>query len=73
MGYLSRIAHISLDLVLVSTALAGIRRSTGLTPKTDIFDSKDFQSYFQKYLNTGEWVFDSSVAFMGASEYFVRK
>lgn len=65
--------HISVDLVLVSTALAGIKRNTGLTPKSELAGNTEIQSYFNKYLDVGEYVFDSSVGIMNASGYFVRK
>ncbi|KAJ2493828.1 hypothetical protein IWW37_000214 [Coemansia sp. RSA 2050] len=35
MAMFGRLIHYGIDLVLISTALAGIRRSTGLTPKLD--------------------------------------
>jgi hypothetical protein len=53
--------------------LAGIKRNTGLTPKKEIVESAEIQGYFQKYLDAGEYVYDTSVGFMNASQYFVRK
>ncbi|KAH3682195.1 hypothetical protein WICPIJ_006816 [Wickerhamomyces pijperi] len=66
--------HFGIDLILLSTALAGIKRNTGLTIKSEkITDSKDFQGYIESYLNVGEKSYDMSVAWMSGSEYFVRK
>lgn len=62
----------SIDLILVSTALAGIKRNTGLTLKSDLL-GKDFQPYVNKYLDFGESTFDSTVGIMNASSYFARK
>ncbi|ODQ62336.1 hypothetical protein WICANDRAFT_60397 [Wickerhamomyces anomalus NRRL Y-366-8] len=73
MGILGKAIHLSVDLVLVSTALAGIKRNTGLTPKTEIAGNTEVQGYLGKYLDVGEYVFDSSVGIMNASGYFVRK
>lgn len=70
---LGRIFHFSFDLVLVSTILAGVKRSTGLTIKTNDFENKDTRSYIERYLDVGEWVFDTSVAFMSTSSYFERR
>ncbi|KTW29822.1 hypothetical protein T552_01027 [Pneumocystis carinii B80] len=69
---LGKIVHISLDLVLISSVLAGIRRSTGLTIKTNMFD-KDTEMVINKYLSIGNWVVDQSVTFMSTSKYFERR
>lgn len=85
---IGKAVHLSFDLVLVSTVLAGVKRSTGLTyvllmpsvhhtyqyrPITRDIDSKDMQGYFNKYLDVGEWVLDSAAAYMGSSPYFERR
>ncbi|EMR10186.1 hypothetical protein PNEG_03594 [Pneumocystis murina B123] len=67
-----KIVHISFDLILVSSVLAGIRRSTGLTIKTNMFD-KDTEMFIDKYLSLGNWVMDQSIAFMTTSKYFERR
>ncbi|ONH69705.1 hypothetical protein BON22_0449 [Cyberlindnera fabianii] len=64
--------HLGIDAIIISTALAGIRRNTGLAPKTDIF-GKDIQPYFQKVLESGDYVYDTTVGIMNNSGYFVRK
>jgi hypothetical protein len=53
--------------------MAGVKRSTGLTLKTNNIESKDAKSLVERYLDVGEWVFDASVAFMGNSAYCERK
>ncbi|KAJ2901837.1 hypothetical protein GGI21_004635, partial [Coemansia aciculifera] len=54
-----KLVHIGIDLVLLSTALAGIRRSTGLKFKPDsVVASKDMQSYIERYLSVGEMTMD---------------
>ncbi|CCH43007.1 putative secreted protein [Wickerhamomyces ciferrii] len=73
MTLLGKAFHVSIDLVLVSTALAGIKRNTGLTLKPDIAGDAEKQGYLKKYLDVGEYVFDYSVAFMSSSDYFARK
>ncbi|KAJ2000044.1 hypothetical protein H4R26_004796 [Coemansia thaxteri] len=72
---IGKLVHIGVDLVLLSTALAGIRRSTGLKVKTDsLVDSKDMQGYIQQCLNVGEKTLDLAAWQMGSStKYFTRE
>jgi len=65
--------HLGVDAILISAFLAGVKRSTGLTVRTDRIESPDIRSIVDKYLNLGEWVMDQSIAFMGATTYFERK
>ncbi|ODQ81000.1 hypothetical protein BABINDRAFT_6853 [Babjeviella inositovora NRRL Y-12698] len=71
-GFL-KLIHYSFDLALASAFLAGVKRNTGLAPKTDLFGDGEVQKYTQKYLGFGEWVYDASVGIFSSSEYFVRK
>ncbi|KAK9319383.1 hypothetical protein V1517DRAFT_332725 [Lipomyces orientalis] len=68
-----KIVHLSFDLVLVSTVLAGVKRSTGLALKTEDIGSSDIRYAVDKYLGVGEWVLDASVMYMSNSPYFSRK
>ncbi|KAK9468880.1 hypothetical protein V1512DRAFT_233904 [Lipomyces arxii] len=70
---LGKLVHYGVDLVLVSAILAGVKRSTGLMFKTETIESTEFRSAVDKYLGVGEWVLDTSVAFMNTSPYFTRK
>ncbi|KAF2453925.1 hypothetical protein BDY21DRAFT_374447 [Lineolata rhizophorae] len=73
---LGRIAHYAFDAVLISAFLAGVRRSTGLTPSVraeSVSDSPSVKKWVDNYLWVGETVMDQSVAFMGTSSYFERK
>ncbi|PQE15859.1 DUF1748 domain containing protein [Rutstroemia sp. NJR-2017a BBW] len=61
---------------IVSAFLAGMKRSTGLTPslkKDSITENKDINVWIEKYLGVGEWVMDQSVAIAGSSGWFERK
>lgn len=49
------------DAVLISVALSGIKRSTGLTPAIRKVPNKDVRNLLRVYLETGEWVSASSV------------
>ncbi|KAJ9656008.1 hypothetical protein H2198_005261 [Neophaeococcomyces mojaviensis] len=76
---LGRLTHYAFDAVLISAFLAGVRRSTGLTPtsiKTSSVageNNKEIQSWVDRYLGVGEWVMDQSIAVMGSSGFFERK
>ena len=81
---LGRVIHLGVDAILVSTVLAGIKRSTGLQSfhfhdrangrfKSDNIENKEFRGAVNKYLNVGDWVLDQSIAFMSSSSYFERK
>lgn len=71
---IGKLIHISVDVVLFSAALAGIRRTTGLKFKPEsITDSKDMQGYVEKYLNVGEKTLDIAAAQMSIyPKYFSR-
>ncbi|KFH41014.1 putative protein-B-like protein [Hapsidospora chrysogenum ATCC 11550] len=70
----SRAARRSDTCLAVSTILAGMKRSTGLTFKTDRVsgDNKEMSKWIDKYLGVGEWVMDQSVAIAGTSGFFER-
>ncbi|KKY17999.1 hypothetical protein UCRPC4_g05202 [Phaeomoniella chlamydospora] len=74
---LGRLTHYAFDAVLISAFLAGVKRSTGLTPASvssdKISESKELKKWVDNYLGIGEWVMDQSVAVMGSSSYFERK
>ncbi|CCD25337.1 mitofissin NDAI_0F00180 [Naumovozyma dairenensis CBS 421] len=73
MTLFGKAVHVSIDLVLVSTCLAGIKRNTGLSPNLALIESQTAREYTRKYLRFGESVYDYSVASCGTSKYFERK
>ncbi|KAI7833791.1 hypothetical protein BX661DRAFT_177552 [Kickxella alabastrina] len=71
---IGKLVHITVDLVLLSTALAGIRRSTGLKFKPEsLTDSKDIQGYVDTYLNIGEKTVDFAAFQMSTSSNYFAK
>ncbi|KAK9472548.1 DUF1748-domain-containing protein [Dipodascopsis tothii] len=70
---LGKIVHYGVDLMLVSAVLAGVKRSTGLQFKADSIESTDVRTAVVRYLDVGEWLLDTGVAFMSTSTYFERK
>ncbi|KAI8944257.1 duf1748 domain-containing protein [Xylaria longipes] len=65
---------INAAFTVVSTILAGMRRSTGLTVKSERItgENGEMNKWVNKYLGVGEWVLDQSVAFAGTSKFFER-
>ena len=58
---------------MISAMLAGIKRTTGLSPKTSTIENKDIRSVMDRYLGVGEWVMDVSIGYMSTSQYFERR
>ncbi|KAJ1951412.1 hypothetical protein EC988_004053 [Linderina pennispora] len=71
MAIIGRAIHYGVDLVLVSTALAGIRRSTGLTPNLDGTGST-VQGLARQYLDIGERIIDYSRAQLESGSRFFK-
>ncbi|KAI9227411.1 MAG: hypothetical protein DHS80DRAFT_17264 [Piptocephalis tieghemiana] len=70
---LGRLFHLTIDAALLSTSLAGIRRSTGLALDMDRIKNEEVRSIVARYLGFGEWAMDTSVAFLGTSGWFRRE
>jgi hypothetical protein len=51
-----RFFHLLVDAMLISVALSGIKRSTGLMPAVRKLPNKDLRNLVRVYLETGEWV-----------------
>ncbi|KAI0751248.1 DUF1748-domain-containing protein [Dichomitus squalens] len=65
--------HLGIDAALLSAFLAGIRRTTGLTPKLSDVPNKDIRQILRSYLEFGEYLFDFVVVICGRSSSFERK
>ncbi|KAH9894149.1 DUF1748-domain-containing protein [Cubamyces lactineus] len=70
---LGTLIHWGIDAVLLSAFLAGIRRTTGLTPKLSDVPNKDVRQLLRSYLEFGEYVFDFAVVIFGRSTSFERR
>lgn len=73
---LGRLTHYAFDAVLISAFLAGMKRSTGLTPslkKNSLTENKDVNYWVDRYLGVGEFVLDQAVAVAGSSGWFERR
>ncbi|KAJ2802715.1 hypothetical protein H4R20_003175, partial [Coemansia guatemalensis] len=70
----AKLIHLGVDLVLISTALAGIRRSTGYRLKSEsLTDSKTAGEYIDKYLYVGEKTIDMATSQMSSYPRFFSK
>ncbi|PFH45253.1 hypothetical protein AMATHDRAFT_161424 [Amanita thiersii Skay4041] len=69
---LGRVAHYALDAVLLSTVVAGIRRSSGFVPDTSMISDETVRSVTEKFLGAGETVFDILQSTAINSKYYKR-
>ncbi|KAF9569458.1 DUF1748-domain-containing protein [Agrocybe pediades] len=51
---LGKLVHLSIDAILISAFLAGVKRTTGLTPALSQVKNKDVRSFLNSYLEFGE-------------------
>ncbi|KAF5333739.1 hypothetical protein D9611_002352 [Ephemerocybe angulata] len=70
---LGKLVHIGFDALLISALLAGIKRTTGLTPALHQVPNKDIRKVMRSWLEFGEYIFDFAVVVMGRSSSFERK
>ncbi|KAJ2310339.1 hypothetical protein H4S02_004466 [Coemansia sp. RSA 2611] len=71
---LGKVVHFGVDLVLLSAALAGIRRSTGYKLNSqNLTDSKSIQEYIDKYLFVGEKTIDLAASQMSSYPNFFSR
>ncbi|KAJ2747949.1 hypothetical protein GGI20_000036 [Coemansia sp. BCRC 34301] len=70
MAMIGRLVHYGIDFVLISTALAGIRRSTG--PKLDDVNST-IQGMVRQYLDVGERMIDYASPWLADSRLFTKQ
>ncbi|KAI0364459.1 DUF1748-domain-containing protein [Pilatotrama ljubarskyi] len=69
---LGRLIHYGVDAVLLSTLLAGVRRSSGFTLETEKITDPTLRSVADKYLGFGESIFDLVQGTAVNSTYFKR-
>ncbi|KAF9517022.1 hypothetical protein BS47DRAFT_1340347 [Hydnum rufescens UP504] len=69
---LGRLVHYTFDAVLVSTVVAGVRRSSGFEPQTALIPEATVRSVAESFLGVGETVFDVIQATAVNSSYWRR-
>jgi hypothetical protein len=70
---LGKLVHLGFDAMLIAAFLAGVKRTTGLTPAIAQVPNKDVRQILKSYLEFGEYIFDIAVVFMGRSQSFERR
>ncbi|KAF8121818.1 hypothetical protein EV363DRAFT_1275841 [Boletus edulis] len=69
---LGRFVHYAADAILVSTVIAGIRRSSGFSVETNRISDPTIRSLTDRFLGVGETVFDMAQSTAINSEYFKK-
>ncbi|KAH9885781.1 hypothetical protein C8Q73DRAFT_659300 [Cubamyces lactineus] len=69
---IGRLFHITLDAALVSTVLAGVKRSSGFAVETEKISDPTLRGVADKFLGVGETIFDMIQGTAVNSEYFKR-
>jgi len=69
---LGRLVHYAVDAVLLSTVVAGVRRSSGFSPDASTITDPTVRSVTEKFLGVGETIFDMLQATAVNSSYFKK-
>jgi len=69
---LGRLVHYTFDAVLLSTVVAGVRRSSGFEPQTALIPEATVRSVAESFLGVGETIFDIVQAAAVNSSYWRR-
>jgi len=69
---LGRVVHYAVDAVLLSTVVAGIRRSSGFAPETQLISDPTLRSVAERFLGVGESIFDMAQGTAVNSRYFKK-
>ncbi|KAK0231152.1 DUF1748-domain-containing protein [Armillaria fumosa] len=69
---LGKLVHLGIDAIIISAFLAGVKRTTGLTPALGQVPNKDIRQLLRSYLEMGEYIFDFAVVIFGRSSSFER-
>ncbi|TEB34460.1 DUF1748-domain-containing protein [Coprinellus micaceus] len=69
---IGRLVHYAVDAALLSTVIAGVRRSSGFSPDTSAITDPTMRGVADKFLGVGETVFDMLQGTAVNSSYFKR-
>jgi len=67
---MGRLVHYAADALMVSTIIAGVKRSSGVTIDTTRVSEPNMRNALQYYLAAGEYVFDKTLSIAQSSQYF---
>ncbi|KAF8072099.1 hypothetical protein FPV67DRAFT_1411191 [Lyophyllum atratum] len=69
---LGRLVHYAVDAALLSTVVAGVRRSSGFSPNASAIPDPTLRSVTESFLGVGETIFDMIQATAVNSSYFKK-
>ncbi|KAJ8072557.1 hypothetical protein PQX77_003746 [Marasmius sp. AFHP31] len=69
---IGRLVHYAFDAAMLSTVLAGVRRSSGFTPDASKIEQPALRTAAETFLSVGETVFDMVQGTAVNSQYFKR-
>lgn len=67
---MGRLVHYAADALMVSTILAGVKHSSGVTIDVTKVTEPNVRSALQHYLSAGEFIFDKTLSLAQSSQYF---
>lgn len=67
---MGRLLHYAADALMVSTILAGIKQTSGITPDITQVSEPNVRQAVYYYLSAGEYIFDKALAFAQSSSHF---
>jgi len=67
-----RLTRLAIDLVAISTILAGVKRSTGFAPSTHLIKDASIRSFFESYFGFGDRIFGLICGYVVNSGYFKK-
>ncbi|ORY34046.1 hypothetical protein BCR39DRAFT_518240 [Naematelia encephala] len=65
-----RLTHLAIDLIAISTILAGVKKATGFAPQTDHIKDTSIRHFLESYFSIGDTVFGMVCGYVVNSGYF---
>ncbi|CAD6579773.1 MAG: hypothetical protein TREMPRED_002564 [Tremellales sp. Tagirdzhanova-0007] len=69
---LGRLAHYAFDALAISTILAGVKKSTGFVPATNLIPDSSVKTVADSYFSAGETIFNIASGQAVTSQWFKR-
>ncbi|EIW67342.1 hypothetical protein M231_02516 [Tremella mesenterica] len=69
---IGKLVHYTFDALALSAILAGVKKSTGFSPATNLIPDSSIKSFADGYLSAGETLFNVVAGQAVSSQYFKR-
>ncbi|RSH88644.1 hypothetical protein EHS25_002871 [Saitozyma podzolica] len=69
---LGRLTHYAFDALAISAIFAGVKKSTGFAPATNLIPDSSIKSIADSYFSAGEVVFNMITGQAVTSQYFKK-